>query len=253
MDVNALLALLLLAALAPPGAGEPPQLPSAPSAAAAPQVGGRLRAEAPPAAAEHVAVLATVRVQGSAFDLLRYLGAAGVLVESHEAQAHSRMGTVFAVRGRASSRAAADRLSALAARDDRIQLLFLAFATIPDAGDGRPVPLQILAWSPVLYPSRASVLTRGPAAGMRYYLSPRTSEILESSYDGKEFRSAFQAAGPPPFVEGGAGMDVTRMFWRARVESWADRQEALRRKGWEKYGWIFQDPTQEATAGEPLP
>jgi hypothetical protein len=191
---------------------------------------------------DRVVVLATVRVSGSAFDLLRFLGAAGVLVEEHEIQAVTSAGTIYAVRGRAASPGATDRLAALAAREPRVQLLFHAFAVIEERAAAEPVPLKILTWSPVLYPSPASVLTRGPVAGRHYYVSPRTGEVLEAAYDGSEFRTAFTAVGPPPYIEGGVGLGLTGIYWRQRVEAWQAKQERIRSRGWEKYGWIFEEP-----------
>lgn len=188
-----------------------------------------------------IRVLALLRVDDprGGFRALDVAGRAGVLVDEMSGAGEIQKAPVFRLWGRARSPESVMRLRNLVVDARTIQTLWLAWARVPaDASD--PVPLTTVVWSPMLYPSRSSTLTRGPGGGTRYYYDPGSAAVLESSNNGKDFQTAFSAGRAPQFIEGGQGIDLTKVFWRARVAAWMEKQEKLRRQGWEKYGPLLE-------------
>jgi len=188
-----------------------------------------------------VRVLALLRMQGGGggFRLLELAGAAGILVDEMGGAGSLQGAPVYRIWGRARKADSVLRLRRAVDRDVSVQPLWIAWAFIPD-GATRPVPLTTVVWSPLLYPNRSSALTRGPAGARTYYLDPGTAAVLESSNEGKDFTTVFTAGREAAFVEGGRGIDITKMVWRAKVESWMSRQDKSRRKGYEKYGPLLE-------------
>jgi hypothetical protein len=245
--VKALLTILAaLLVAAPLGGAEEKGKPGGPALIHRPEEAAIVEPVAPEG---RVVIAGTARVEAysGGLYLLKLAGRFGVLIESQTPRGRTGAGTVYEFRGRAADVENVRRFQRETARDPRVVVLWLGVGPFPEPGATEPVPLMTLAWSPLLYHSHASVLTSGPVAGGTYYLVPGTGQIVEASRDGKKFVTAFRAVRPPAYVEGGMGLDLTRLFWKARVESWMDRQEKIRQRGWMKYGWIFE----EMDAGEP--
>jgi len=196
-----------------------------------------------------VRVLALLRIQGGpgGFHLLELAGAAGILVDEMGGAGSLQGAPVYRLWGRARQAESVLRLRVAVDRDVSVQPLWIAWAFVPD-GATRPVPLTTVFWSPLLYPSRSSALTRGPAGARAYYLDPGTAAVLESSNEGRDFTTVFTAGREAEFVQGGRGIDITKMIWRGKVEGWMSRQEKSRSKGYEKYG-----PLLEPSSADPQP
>lgn len=220
---------------APRPQAEGPALSHRPPDAEAPERGAERTREA----TLRVLALARVEDRRGGFRILDLAGEAGVLVDEMSGAGSVKKAPVYRMWGRMKSKDSVLRLRNLVAEEHGIQFLWLAWAEVP-AGAAEPVPLTTLVWSPWLYPNRSSTLTRGPAGARRYYLEPGSAAVLESTNDGKDFETAFSAGRVPEFIEGGAGFDLTKIFWKAKVANWIDKQEELRRKGYQKYGPLLE-------------
>ena len=189
-----------------------------------------------------VLLMASVKGRGGTAPLDHLLGDAGILADSSVVTKADKEETVVRVTGRAAEEAAVSRFLSAARRTGGVEILWVATCLVPP-GAKDPIPLETLVWSPRMYPSKGSMVYLGPTGRPTYYVPGTDGEVVEGSWNGKDFQTAYYSLKRPPYVEGGGGpsINLSALAWRGRVDSWVREQAKLRQSGWEKYGYIFEN------------